>query len=345
MSSNRLSDYLLKRFLNSLRAPFTLLALLACAAACGSAFAQSVSGGASQQVSQSDSRTQGAEFRPVRPVDRGYVGAYLGDVNLERARELGLKEIRGAVIGVVEEGSPAARAGLRENDVILAFNAVRVQNRAHFYRLLINSQPGSAVSLGISRAGAERSLEVILGQRRLSDPDPCQNLLNEADAHLASATESHKLAEEAMQSGDEKEARRLFDEEKMFRQLAKESRAYIEEEMREGRIAACQPSRPGHNHSANRHELGVSLIPMTAQLAGFFNAPKDGMLITEVRAGEIGERVGLRAGDCIVTADGKTIKSASDLDRMLEQEASGELEIIIVRDRSQRTIKIKLDQK
>lgn len=346
MSSDRISDYLLNCFLDYLRAPFTLLALLACAAACGSAFAQSASGGVSQQASQSDSTTPGVEFRPVQLSEMGYVGVYLGDVNAERAREFGLKEVRGAVVGIVEEGSPAADAGLRENDVILAFNTERVQSRAHFYRLLINSQPGSVVSLGISRGGAEQSLEVVLGRRRSSAPDPCQNLFSEANARLASATESRKLAEEALQKGEEKEARSFFDEEKWLRQLAEESRAKVEEEIREGKIAGCPPSgRPGYDLNANRYQIGVDVAPLTAQLADFFNAATDSMLITEVRAEELGARAGLKAGDCIVTVGGKTVKSASDLDRLLDQESSGELEFVIVRDRSERKVKIKLDQK
>ena len=340
-----MSSHFFNRFLDFHRAPFTLLALLACAAACGSAFAQSASGG-SQQTSQSNPATLNGEFIPVQPSDRGYVGAYLGDLNAERARDLGLKETRGAVVGRVEESSPAAIAGLQENDVILSFNAERVQNRDHFYRLLINSQPGSEVSLGISRRGGEQRLKVVLGQRRLNVPDPCQRLFSVANAHLASATESRKLAEEAQQRGDEKEARRLFDEEKTFRQLAEESRAYIEGEIREGHVAECQPSRrPGYNLIADHHQIGVSVVPLTAQLANFFNAAQDSLLITEVRAGELSERVGLKAGDCIVTVEGKTVRSSSEIDRLLNQESSGELEFVIVRDRSQRTVKIKLDQK
>ncbi|MBO0863173.1 MAG: PDZ domain-containing protein [Chloracidobacterium sp.] len=281
---------------------------------------------------------------PAKFSERGYVGFYLGDLNAERARELGLKETRGAVVGKVEEGSPAASAGLRENDVILAFNAERVQNRDHFYHLLINSQPGSAISLGISRGGAEQKLEVVLGRRRLSVSDPCQRLFSEANAHLASAAESHKLAEEAQRKDDEKEARRLLDEEKMFRQLAEESRAYIEGEIRDGKIPECQPSRrPDYNFNANHYQIGLSVAPLTAQLAAFFNVGQDGALITEVRAG-LGARAGLKAGDCIVTVDGQTIKSTSDIDRLLHQQNSGELEFVIVRDRSQRTVKIKIDQ-
>jgi membrane-associated protease RseP (regulator of RpoE activity) len=167
-----------------------------------------------------------------------------------------------------------------------------------------------------------------------------------ANVHLASATESHKLADEAQQRGDEKEARRLFDEEKTFRQLAEESRAYIEGEIREGRVAECQPSRrPGNNLIADRHQIGVSVAPLTSQLANFFNAAQDSLLITEVRAGELSERAGLKAGDCIVTVGGKTVKSTSDIDRLLNQEGLVELEFVIIRDRGQRTVKIKLDQK
>jgi S1-C subfamily serine protease len=340
-----MSSYSLKRFPDFLRAPFSLPALLACTAACGSAFAQSAPA-VPQQTSQSNSTTQNAEFMPVQLSDRGYVGIYLGDVNVERARDLGLKEIRGAVVGRVVEGSPAASAGLQENDVILAFNAERVQNRDHFYHLLINSQPGNAVLLGISRGGAEQRLEMVLGQRRLKVSDPCQRLFNEANAHLASAAESHKLAEEAQRRNDEKEARRLLDEEKMFRQLAKESRAYIDGQIRDGKIPECQPSRrPGYSFNANRFKIGVSVTPLTAQLAGFFNAAPDSALITEVRAGELGAQAGLKAGDCIVTVDGKTVKSTSDIDRLLNQESSGEFEFVIVRDRNELKIRLKLDQK
>src|SRR5262245_892422 len=344
-SGKSMSSHFLNRFLDYHRAPFTLLALLACAAACGSAFAQSASGD-SQQTSQSNPATPNGEFMPVQPSDRGYVRAYRDDLKAERARDLSLKETRGAVVGRVEESSPAAIAGLQENDVILSFNAERVQNRDHFYRLLINSQPGSAVSLGISRGGAEQRLKVILGQRRLNVPDPCQRLFSVANAHLASAKESHKLAEEALQRGDEKESRRVFDEEKTFRQLAEENRAYIEGEIRAGKIAECQPSRrPGYNPIADRHQIGVSVAPLTAQLANFFNAAQESLLITEVMAGELSERAGLKAGDCIVTVGGKTVKSTSDIDRLLNQEGLGELEFVIIRDRSRRTVKIKLDQK
>jgi S1-C subfamily serine protease len=325
-----------------------MLTLLACAAFYGGAYAQSSTSsgsGVSQQSPQSDSKTPGSDIAAVRIGDGGYLGVYLGDVNEERAKELRLKEARGAVVGRIEEGSPAAKVGLLENDVILGFNDQRVQNRAHLYRLLIESQSGSKISLEISRRGVDQKLEVVLGRRRSAMLDERQSLFNEVNASLVAAEESRKLAEEALQKGDEKEARRFFEEEKLFHREAERMRLYIESQLREGKIRLTPPLRSGHNFNANRYQIGLSVTPLTEQLARFFNATKGGVLITEVRAGELGERHGLKAGDCIISVDGEAVKSASDLNRLVDQKSSGELEFVIVRDRAEQKIGIKLDQK
>ncbi len=328
------------------RAPFILSVLLACAAATsGSAFAQSTAGSVSQQAPKSDSKTPGTKTTPVQAGGGAYLGVYLGDVNAERANALHLKEIRGAIVGRVEEGSPAAKAGLRENDVILNFNDERVRNRSHFHHLLIESQPGSKVALKINRKGADQSVEVILGQSRSSDLDERGILFKEADAILARAEELHKEAVEASQNGDEKKARDLFDQEKTFRNESESRRAAIEEKLRSGEIPLSSSSRrPGNNLNSNPYQIGLSVTPLTEQLAAFFNAARGGVLITEVSAGELGERNGLKAGDCIVTVDGEPVKSASDLNRLINQKSSGELEFAVIRDRAERNIKIKLAQ-
>ena len=87
------------------------------------------------------------------------------------------------------------------------------------------------------------------------------------------------------------------------------------------------------------------VTPLTEQLAKFFDAPKAGVLITEVRAGEAGERAGLKAGDCIVSINGEAVASAADLNRLVNQKSPGELELVTVRDRNERRVKVKLDQK
>jgi len=331
-------------FLDHFCAPFTLLALLACATAYGSAFAQTTAGSVSQQSSQSDSKVPG-NISSLQVSGGGYLGVYLGDITAERAKELSLKETRGAVVGRVEEDSPAAKVGLQENDVILAFNAERVQNRAHFHHLITGAHPGSKVSLGISRRGADQRLEVVLGQSRSAALDAWQKLFREPNVVLAQAEETHKQAMEARQNGDEKKARELFDQEKAIREDYQARVADIEKQIREGKIASPPPLRPDYKLSANRYQIGVKVIPLTEQLAGFFNCAKDSVMITEVVAGELGERHGLKAGDCIVMVAGETVKSASDFNRLVDQKSSGELEFVIVRDRGEQRIKIKLDQK
>lgn len=348
-------SHFLNQFLDHLCAPFAISMLLICAAPDGGAYAQSTPVNAPQQALQSDSKTSGSEAAPVQAAAAqvgfqygagSYLGVYLGDINEERAKELDLKEIRGAVVGRVEEGSPAAKAGLQENDVILAFNAQRVQGRAHFHRLLLESQPGSRVSLGISRRGVDHNVEVVLGQRRSTVMDERQKLFSEPNAILAKAEELHKQAQEALQRGDAKSAGELFDLEKTMRQDAEARRAHIEAQLREGKIVGLSSlSRLNYNLGANHYQIGLSVTPLTRQLAAFFNATQGGVLITEVRAGELGERAGLKAGDCIVSVDGKAVKSASELNYQVDQKSSGEVEFVIVRDRVEQTVRIKLDQK
>src|SRR5262245_24654099 len=124
----------------------------------------------------------------------GYLGVYLGDVNEERARGLNLPETRGAVVGKVEESSPAAKAGIQENDVILAFNDRPVRNRVEFFGLLIESAPGSKVTLSISRGGERRNISVELGRRSLPPPDVLQNMFKGYDAPPASPKDpSHAI--------------------------------------------------------------------------------------------------------------------------------------------------------
>ncbi len=250
------------------------------------------------------------------------------------------------MVGRVEEGSPAQDAGFLENDVILAFNNQQVQNRSHFYRLLIESKPGSKVSLAISRGGAPRNVEVVIGQRRLAIMDDRERLFSEVNAMLETAEELHQQAQELLQKGDEKGARDLLAQEKDIRREAERYRADIEKQLREGKIPETS-RRPGSGVTINRYQIGVSGIPLSEQLAVFFNVGKGrgGVLVTEVRAGEAGERSGLKAGDCVVSINGEAVKSVSDLNRLVNQNSLGDLAFVIVRDRSENTLKIKLDQK
>ena len=97
---------------------------------------------------------------------RAWLGVRLSDVTSERGRELKLPGEYGAVIEKVEDDSPAAKAGLEESDVILAFADERVRSVAHLQRLVRETPPGRRVTLQVSRGGQTRSVEVVLEARR-----------------------------------------------------------------------------------------------------------------------------------------------------------------------------------
>ena len=71
-------------------------------------------------------------------------GAIFGSLNAERARELHLGIVRGAVVADVAPGSPAERAGLRHNDVI-----TRIQGRPVANAGSVNATIGIAAGAGL----------------------------------------------------------------------------------------------------------------------------------------------------------------------------------------------------
>ena len=98
-----------------------------------------------------------ARLRADGEVRRGRIGATLGSLNAQRARELGLGFVRGAVVEDVAPGSPAERAGLRRGDII-----TRIQNRA-----VANAGSVQAV-IGVAEIGTGLSLTWLRDGRPLT---------------------------------------------------------------------------------------------------------------------------------------------------------------------------------
>ncbi|MCS6815907.1 MAG: PDZ domain-containing protein [Blastocatellia bacterium] len=107
-----------------------------------------------------------AEGTPRANPNEGYLGVYVTDLTPEKAKQLRTPGEYGVLVMEVAEESPAAKAGIKANDVIIEFNGVRVEGEVQFGRLVRETPPGRTVPVKIVRDGKTQELKVTLGSRR-----------------------------------------------------------------------------------------------------------------------------------------------------------------------------------
>jgi len=95
-------------------------------------------------------------------VSRGYMGVTIQPVTEDLARSFGLKQARGALVNDVLKGGPAEKAGLRQGDVIIAFNGTEVKDPSHLQRLVAEQGVGKAAKVTLSRDGKTVELGMTL---------------------------------------------------------------------------------------------------------------------------------------------------------------------------------------
>lgn len=97
---------------------------------------------------------------------RAYLGVGVRNVDAERAKALGLKEEYGIEVIRIDEDSPAAGAGIKAGDVVLAYNGQRVEGKDQFVRFVRETPSGRTVKLSVVRNGASLTISVPLGTRK-----------------------------------------------------------------------------------------------------------------------------------------------------------------------------------
>lgn len=103
-----------------------------------------------------------------------WLGVGVTEVNAEKVKELKLPAERGALLGKIIADSPAAKAGLKENDVVTEINGQRVEGAEQFRRMVREIPAGRAAQFTIWRDGHSQSVSVTLGksdQRQFSFSD------------------------------------------------------------------------------------------------------------------------------------------------------------------------------
>lgn len=100
------------------------------------------------------------QLKTTGRVTRGRIAVAIGDVTKEVADSLGLGRARGALVGSVEPGGPAEKAGIEAGDIILKFNGRDIERASDLPRLVGDTKPGTRVPLQLWRKGATREVTI-----------------------------------------------------------------------------------------------------------------------------------------------------------------------------------------
>ncbi len=95
---------------------------------------------------------------------RSWLGVETSEVTKELVKEDKLPAERGVLVSKVISGSPAAKAGLKEKDVITEVNGQRVEGTEQFHRVIREIPAGRDVEVTVWRDGRAQNMHVVLGK-------------------------------------------------------------------------------------------------------------------------------------------------------------------------------------
>ena len=252
------------------------------------------------------SRARVVEPRDVQVFSLG--GGRLG-VTISDVDAAESKGAQGVRIDDVEEGSPAEQGGFQKGDVVTEFDGERVRSARQFTRLVSETPPGRQVTAIVSRNGQRATLTVT------PRDSSSYSLLNS----------ENRRALETLQ----------------------------------GRLRVVPTPAPPRPPRAPRapeppalerffysgSTLGVTTNTLSDQLQEYFGA-KGGLLVTSVTEDSAAAAAGVKAGDVIVSVNGRSIDDPFELRREIQRLDPGEaFTLEIVRDRKTMTLKGKTEER
>jgi Do/DeqQ family serine protease len=104
------------------------------------------------------------ELASTGHVRRAKLGVTVQPMTADLARSLNLEDTRGALVNDVQADGPAAAAGIKRGDVILAVNGAIVQGSNDLRNQVSSLAPGSSANVSIIRDGRKQSVSVKLGE-------------------------------------------------------------------------------------------------------------------------------------------------------------------------------------
>lgn len=238
----------------------------------------------------------------------GFLGVYGEDINNENMARYHLSQVRGVGITRVIADSPAAKAGLRKDDVILRLNDENVTSVRKLNRLVSEIAPDHTVKLTISRNGAEQEITATMGKRK-----------------------------------NQGFARDLFSQEPRVWKFRERGDKLLDNLNDLEKLHDFQWNNNNDLMFAlgNSRRIGVSTVALTKQLADYFGiADGRGVLVTNVSEDGPAAKAGVKAGDVITAVDGEAIDSPGDIARVINRKKEGEVSLTVIRNKTQQTFRV-----
>ncbi len=112
------------------------------------------------------------EIQPMEPKEEkgeekrpGFLGIGPAEVPPLLAFHLGLNEGKGVLVGDVLPDSPARKAGIERNDVLVAIDGYAIEGTADFMKLMSEKMAGDTVKFELIHRGEKKTIEVTLAER------------------------------------------------------------------------------------------------------------------------------------------------------------------------------------
>jgi serine protease Do len=102
-------------------------------------------------------------------VQRGYLGVAFQAIDNNLAQSFGLQHPKGALVAQIVPDSPAAKAGLKEGDIITSFDKQPIDSATDLPHLVGFTQPGTKVQVGLIRDGKPTTLTAEVGELKTPD--------------------------------------------------------------------------------------------------------------------------------------------------------------------------------
>ena len=236
----------------------------------------------------------------------GFLGVYAENISRENMNRYHVNQVRGVGITQIVKDSPAEKAGLRKDDVILRLDGENVSSVRKLNRLVSELSPDQSVKVSISRGGSEQEVTATIGKR--NNTNMAQNLFG--------------------------------GEPRVFKWEGPDLKNFKWETPFPNRNNF--PNEGGLSFFLNNsRRIGVSTMSLTKQLADYFGiADGKGALITSVSDDGPAAKAGVKAGDVITAIDGEAVDSPGDISRVINRKKDGDVTLTIIRNKSQQTIRV-----